>query len=216
MAEQSTSQLNESEDQIEKDSQANANDFPSAESMLARLNSVNIEAFDIQLKMDELKGKWNWIFVLTMPISALLLVSLTLLGLFFADSFVISFIISSGIVFSIAKVIDGYEQQYRSLARKHIMKTIAEIEDDIGLIHNFKEFLPKKYRHLWQCVRKKNFIYIEQYTTAIRLLQSKLEHEKFIKLWHFKYPMTDPEYVRDKLEEEADEKKRKDKSRARR
>lgn len=209
MAEQSNTQANESEDQTEKDGGAELIEIPTAELMLSKLNSIDLDVFDINQKMDELKGKWNWIFVLTMPISALLLATLTLLGLFFADSFVISFIVSAGIVFFIAKLIDGYEQQYRAMARRHIMQTIAEIEIEVGLIYHFKEFLPTKYRHLWQSVRKKNFIYVEQYKNAILLLQRKLEHEKFIQLWHLKYPMTDPEYVQEKLEEEAEEKKKK-------
>lgn len=209
MAEQSNTQANESEDQTEKDGRAEFIEIPTAELMLSKLNSIDLDVFDINQKMDELKGKWNWIFVLTMPISALLLATLTLLGLFFADNFVISFIVSAGIVFFIGKIIDGYEQQYRAMARRHIMQTIAEIEIEIGLIYHFKEFLPTKYRHLWQSIRKKNFIYVEQYKNAIHLLQLKLEQEKFIKLWHLKYPMTDPEYVQEKLEEEAEEKNKK-------
>ncbi len=208
MAEQSNTQANESEDQTEKDGGAELIEIPTAELMLSKLNSIDLDVFDINQKMDELKGKWNWIFVLTMPISALLLATLTLLGLFFADSFVISFIVSAVIVFFIGKIIDGYEQQYRAMARRHIMQTIAEIEIEVGLIYHFKEFLPTKYRHLWQSVRKKNFIYVEQYKNAILLLQRKLEHEKFIQLWHLKYPMTDPEYVQEKLEETEEKKKK--------
>lgn len=184
--------------------------IPTAELMIDRLNAINLDHFDIHARMDVLKGKWNWVFILTMPISALLLVIFTLLGMFIADNFIIGFIFSAILVFAIAKIIDGYEQQYRKQARKHISNTVAEIETELGLLHHFKEFLPAKYRHLWQTTRKKNFSYIEQYKGAILLLQRRLEPDKFIKLWHLKYPMTDPEYVKEILEEEKAEKKRKE------
>jgi hypothetical protein len=184
--------------------------LPTAELMIDRLNSINLEQFDVDARMDLLKGKWNWVFILTMPISALLLVIFTLLGMFIADNFIIGFIFSSILVFSIAKIIDGYEKQFRRQARKQISDTVAEIEGELGLLHHYKEFLPAKYRHLWQTTRKKNFSYIEQYKAAILLLQRRLEVDKFIKLWHLKYPMTDPEYVKEILEEEKAEKKRKE------
>jgi len=170
------------------------NQLHTAEEMLERLSNIELNIFDIPAKTEELKGKSNWIFTLTMPLSALVLVTFTLLGLFIADSFVISFIISALIVFFIAKIIDGYEQQYRKQARQDVMKTIGDIEGEQGLLHHFKDFLPVKFRHLWQSTRKKNFIYVEQYKISIQLLQEKLEHDKFIKLWQLKYPETTPEH----------------------
>lgn len=184
--------------------------LPTAELMLDRLYAVNLDVFDINIAMEDLKGQWNWLFILTMPISALLLVIFSLLGLFITDNFIGSFVVSALIVFSVAKIIDSYEQKFRTQARKTIMYAVADIEGDLGLIHHFREFLPSKYRHLWQSVRKKNFQYIEQYNTAIFLLQQKLEAHKFTKLWHLKYPMTDPEHVKSLLEEEALKEKKKE------
>lgn len=169
------------------------NQTPTAEVMLERLNNINIADLDVITNMDLLKGKWNWLFILTMPISAIFLVSVTLFGLFIGDNFIISFVIGALIIYAIAKVIEGYEQQFKIQARHNIMQKIAMIESDFGLIHHFKDFLPVKYRHLWQSVRNKNFMYIAQYSIAIKLLQNKLDHKKFSDLWLLKNPISDLE-----------------------
>lgn len=183
--------------------------LPTAELMLDRLQSIDLSYFNKHERTDEAKGQHAWIFVLTMPASALLLVILTFLGALITDQLIISFVVSAGLVYSIAKLIDNYEQRYVHAGRLLMMQKIADFEGDLGLLYHFKEFLPKKYRHLWQSVRSKNFIFVEQYVSAIHLLQTKLDTEKFIKLWHLKYPLTDPEYVEAMLTEEAEQAKRK-------
>ncbi len=198
---------NASEDtDVANDVEEAQSSLPTADFMLARLHNIDLSYFDINARADELKGTNAWIFILTAPISAILLVLLTLLGSFLTGYFIISFIVSAGIVYSFAKIVDTYEQGYLRQARVVMMKRIEEIEGELGLLYHFKEFLPTKYRHLWQSVRHKNFQYIEQYIYAIRLLQAKLDKDKFTKLWHLKYPLTDPEYVEAKLIEEAKKK----------
>lgn len=168
---------------------------PTAERMLERLHQIDLDSFDIKTETDVLKGTHAWIFILTMPISALALVVFTLLGSFLTGYFIASFLATALIIFTIAQIIDTYEQKFRRQARLNVMKRIEETEDEIGLLPHFRDFLPQKYRHLWQSVRRKNFIYIDQYISAIKLLQQKLDEEKFIHIWHLKYPTTDPEYM---------------------
>lgn len=168
---------------------------PTAERMLERLMQVNTELFDTDAETEILKGKHVWIFVLTMPVSAIILVTLTLLGTYLTGYFIASFIATALIIFTIAQIIDGYEQKFRRQARLNVMQRIEQTEGEIGLLPHFRDFLPTKYRHLWQSVRRKNFIYTEQYINALTLLQTKLDQEKFIYIWRLKYPTTDPDYI---------------------
>lgn len=166
---------------------------PTAEEMLDRLHAVNLDDFDLQTITDELKGNNAWLFVLTMPITAILLVVFTLLGTFMTGYFILSFIVSAGILFVIGKMIDQYEQKFRHQARLEVMRRIKEAETEEGLVPHFKDFLPKKYRHLWQSLKKQNYIYIEQYIAAITLLQQRLDSDKFIRIWRLKHPETAPD-----------------------
>ncbi|MDX1796585.1 MAG: hypothetical protein R3219_07650 [Hydrogenovibrio sp.] len=175
---------------------------PSAEQMLARLEAVDIDTLDVQTITDELKGDQAWLFVLTMPISAIVLAVFTLLGTFLTGYFIVSFLVTAGIVFLIGQMINQYEQKFRREARLEAINRIAAYEGEEGLIPHFHDFLPDKYRHLWQSLRKKNFIYVEQYIAAVRLLQGKLDHEKFTHIWHLKHPETDPENQEPSDEEE--------------
>ena len=166
---------------------------PTAEEMLERLHAVDVDDFDIEQRTNELKGNNAWLFVLTMPVTAILLVIFTLLGTFLTDHFIISFILSAGILFVIGKMIDQYEQKFKYQARLDIMRRIKETETEEGLIPHFRDFLPKKYRHLWQSLKKQNYMYIDQYIAALTLLQQRLDDEKFIRVWRLKYPETAPE-----------------------
>lgn len=167
---------------------------PTAEEMLDRLHNVNLDDLDLRDLTDLAKGKQAWYFVMTMPVSALILVLGTLLGSFTTGYFIASFIISASFIFIIGQMIDQYERKFKNLARLEAMKRIEAFEGELGLLPHFSDFLPVKYRHLWQSIKKRNFIYIEQYVAAIRLLQAKLDREKFIYIWRLKYPQTDPDY----------------------
>lgn len=167
---------------------------PTAERMLQRLMQVDLNQFDIKTETEVLKGSHAWLFVLTMPISALLLVIFTLLGSYLTGYFIASFLATAVFIYTVAQMIDNFEQKFRRQARLNVMKNIETTEGEIGLLPHFRDFLPPKYRHLWQSVRRKNFIYVDQYIAAITLLQTKLDQEKFIYIWRLKYPTTDPEY----------------------
>lgn len=168
---------------------------PTAERMLQRLMATDVDSFDIKKETDALKGNHAWIFVLTMPVSAILLVVFTLLGSYLTGYFLASFLATALIIYTIAQIIDSHEQKFRRQARLNVMGRIEQNEGEIGLLPHFRDFLPPKYRHLWQSVRRKNFIYVDQYISAITLLQNKLDKEKFIYIWHLKYPTTDPGYT---------------------
>lgn len=172
---------------------ANNPQVPSPEEMLQRLNSVNLEQFNIKTVTDELKGKHAWIFVLTMPISAILLMVFTLLGTFITGYFIVSFVITAGLLFLVAKMLDQYEQKFRYQARIEVMKRIEQTEGTFGLVPHFKDFLPAKYRHLWQSLKKGNYLYIEQYIAAMMLLQNKLESEQFTRIWYIRHPELEPQ-----------------------
>ncbi|MDX1347325.1 MAG: hypothetical protein R3189_03635 [Thiomicrorhabdus chilensis] len=166
---------------------------PTAEEMLERLHAVDIQQFNISEVANQLKGNKQWISILTIPVSAILLVVLTLIGTFVFDYFIASFLFSAGLVYFIAKILDQYDQQYRLKARKLVMQRIAATEGDYGLLPHFKHFLPVKYRHLWQSLPKGRYMYIDQYIQAILLLQRKLEAEKFTKIWHLNHPELAPQ-----------------------
>ncbi|WP_019895969.1 hypothetical protein [Hydrogenovibrio halophilus] len=176
-------------------------DIPTAETMLERLQSVNVDDFDLKTVTDEVKGNQAWLFVLTLPMSAFLLVVLTLLGTFLTDHFVLSFLFTALLVYGIGKVIDQYEQKFRYQARLEVMDRIRKAEGEFGLLPHFRDFLPKKYRHLWQSLRRYNYAYIDQYIAAIRLLQQRLDPDKFIRVWRLKYPETAPDYEYDEYGE---------------
>lgn len=173
---------------------------PTAEEMLERLHAVNLDDFNMQEITDELKGNNAWLFVLTMPITAILLVVFTLVGTFATGYFILSFIVSAGILFVVGKMIDQYEQKFRYQARLEVMRRIKEAETEDGLIPHFKDFLPRKYRHLWQSLKKQNYIYIDQYIAAMTLLQQRLDSDKFIRIWRLKHPETAPDA--EEMEEE--------------
>jgi len=90
---------------------------------------------------------------------------------------------------------ENQEHNYKIAARHEVIRRIAETEGEFGLIPHFKHFLPNKYRHLWQSLRKGQYHYIEQYVQAVLLLQNKLEEDQFTRIWYLTYPETDPEYV---------------------
>lgn len=174
---------------------------PSADEMLERLQAVDTQDFDINKALEEEKGENAWIFVMVMPISAIILVLFTLLGTFFTGYFIASFVVTALLLFMIGKIFDQYEQKYRYQARLKIMQRIQETEGDFSLLIHFKDFLPKKYRHLWQSLRKGRYQYIDQYISAINLLQHKLDPEKFKRIWGIHYP----EYAIEEDTEDTDE-----------
>ncbi len=182
--------MNES---ISPESPINNPTTPTAEEMLTRLNQVNVDIFNLEIVSDETKGKYAWLFVLTMPVTAVLLMIFTLLGTFISGNFIISFIITALLLFIIGKIIDQFEQKFHHQARIEVMRRIYETESEYGLIPHFKDFLPQKYRHLWQSLRKNNYQYIDQYIAAVTLLQNKLDAEKFTQIWHIRYPEIAPE-----------------------
>lgn len=165
---------------------------PSAEAMLERLQAVDITQFDLTAATNQLKGNKQWISILTIPVSALLLVMITLIGTFVWDAPIASFLVAAGLIYVVARLFDQYEQQYRRQARQLVMQRIAATEGDYGLIPHFKHFLPTKYRHLWQSLRKRNYMYIDQYIQAVALLQKQLDPAKFTKIWHLHHPEVAP------------------------
>ncbi|KUJ71796.1 hypothetical protein [Thiomicrospira sp. WB1] len=174
------------------DNDENTTDIPDAETMLKRLQTVNVDDFDLRTVTDEVKGNQAWLFAMTLPMSALLLVSFTLLGAFLSGHFVLSFLVTAFVVYGLGKLIDQYEQKFRYQARLEVMDRIRRAEGEFGLVPHFRDFLPKKYRHLWQSLRRYNYAYIDQYIAAIRLLQQRLDPDKFIRVWRLKYPETAP------------------------
>lgn len=166
---------------------------PRAEEILKRLYDVDLSDLDLELVGDQLKGNRIWIPILTVPVSAVILALFTLLGTFLFDQPLISFVITAALLLWIGNMLENSQNVYTYKAREEVRQRIADIEEGFGLLPHFQSFLPKRYRHLWQSVRKGNYIYIEQYVQAIDLLQNKLEPEKFTKIWHIKFPETDPE-----------------------
>jgi len=182
-------------DAIDQTNNTAANNIPSPEEMLSRLRDINVQTFNMKEVANELKGNKIWISILTIPVSASILVVITLLGSFMFDRPIISFLLAAGLLFWISKMFEHQEQNYIIAARHEVIRRIAETEGEFGLIPHFKHFLPKNYRHLWQSLRKGRYDYIEQYVQAILLLQNKLEPEQFTRIWYLTYPETDPDYV---------------------
>lgn len=168
-------------------------DIPSPEEMLQRLNDVDVQKFNIETLANEMKGNKVWISILTIPVSAVILVAATLIGGFIFDSPIISFLLAAALLFWISKMFEGHERHFKMVARQEVINRIQQTEGEFGLIPHFKHFLPAKYRHLWQSVRKGNYVYIEQYVQAILLLQNKLDGQKFVKIWYMTYPEINPE-----------------------
>lgn len=166
--------------------------IPSPEEMMVRLNKVNVQDFDVKEIANQLKGDKIWISILTIPVSAIILVTFTLLGSFLFDSPIISFLVTAGLLFWVSKMFEQHERHYQVAARQEAINRIQSTEGEFGLIPHFKHFLPNKYRHLWQSLRKGNYMYLEQYVQAILLLQNKLEPEKFARIWYLTYPEIDP------------------------
>ena len=172
---------------------------PAPEEMLQRLNAVDVQAFNMDDIATELKGNKIWISILTIPVSAIILVTFTLIGAYIFDSPIISFVVTAAFLFWVSKLFEQQERNFKFQARKEVERRIKETEGEFGLVPHFKHFLPNKYRHLWQSLRKGNYVYIEQYVQAILLLQNKLDPDHFKRIWYLTYPETDPE--RDDLEE---------------
>jgi len=171
----------------------NQTDIPSPEEMLQRLKNVDVQLFNIKTTANELKGNKIWVSVLTIPVSAILLVLITLFGSFMFDQPILSFIIAAALLFWVSKMFEGQETNYKIAARHEVMQRIKQTEGDFGLIPHFKHFLPNKYRHLWQSLKKGKYQYIEQYVQAILLLQNKLDADNFTRIWYLTYPEIDPE-----------------------
>jgi len=169
--------------------------IPSPEEMLQRLNAIDVQTFNMQEVANELKGNQIWVSILTIPVSATILVVVTLLGSFLFDRPVISFLLAAGLLFWVSKMFENQERNYKIAARHQVINRIQQTEGEFGLIPHFKHFLPNKYRHLWQSLKKGNYTYIEQYVQSILLLQNKLEPEQFTRIWYLTYPELDPDYV---------------------
>lgn len=161
---------------------------PSAEKILSDLQAVDIEYFNLKTVEDEVRGNRIWINTLTIPVTALSLVILTFLGAWISGHLFISFAVSAGLLFFIGKLFESYDQQIKWDARKEVERRIAETEGDFGLIVHFKSFLPTRYRHLVQSLKRERYLYIDQYVHAVSLLQKKLDHEKFTQAWHMVHP----------------------------
>lgn len=167
--------------------------IPSAEEMIQRLKNVDVQQFNIQTIATELKGNKIWVSILTIPVSAIILVLITLLGSFMFDQPIGSFIAGAVILFWVSKMFEGQERNYKIAARHEVMLRIQQTEGEFGLIPHFKHFLPNKYRHLWQSLKKGQYQYIEQYVQAVLLLQKKLDANHFSRIWYLTYPETDPD-----------------------
>lgn len=187
--------LNNNIDQVD-----NSKTTPSAEEMFSRLKAVNLRQFDINAIADELKGNHIWIPILAVPVSAVILALFTLLGAFLFDQPIVSFVITAVLLLWVGKELERSQEVFTLRARQEVVNRIADIEDGFGLLPHFKVFLPKRYRHMWQSVRKGHYIYIEQYVQAIALLQDQLEAKRFIKVWHISHPEIDPERISTSVE----------------
>lgn len=178
---------------------------PAPEVLLRRLHEVDVEQFNSATVANELKGQKAWLFVMVMPISAVLLVTITLAGTFITDHLIGSFIAGSVLIFLAGKMLEQYEQQFKVRAYHIVIGRIAETEGDYGLLFHFKDFLPKKYRHLCKSLKRKEYHYIHQYITATYLLQQKLNPQKFTHIWYMKHPELAPEGYFDESDEDEDE-----------
>lgn len=167
-------------------------DIPSAQTMLEKLHAINLEDFDIKKVEEEIRGNRVWINTLTIPVAMLSLVLFTFLGAWISGHLIMSFLIAAGLVFFIGKMFEGYDRQVKWDARRETERRIAETEGEFGLLVHFKPFLPTRYRHLIQSLKRRRYLYIDQYIQAINLLQRKLDHDKFTQAWYIVYPHLKP------------------------
>jgi hypothetical protein len=184
-------ETNQPSDFLDQDDQGPV--IPDPEEMLTRLKQVDVQSFNIEKIANELKGDKVWISILTIPVSAIILVSFTLLGSFLFDRPIVSFIVTALLLFWISKMFEQHERNYKIAARQEVINRVRATEGEFGLIPHFKHFLPTKYRHLWQSLKKGNYMYVEQYVQAILLLQNKLDPQQFIRIWYLTYPEIAPE-----------------------
>lgn len=175
-----------------EDQAQTSEDIPSAQTMLGRLHAINLEDFDIKKVEEEMRGNLIWINTLTIPVAMLSLLLFTFLGAWISGHLILSFLVSAGIVFFIGKMFEGYDRQVKWDARRETERRIAETEGEFGLLVHFKPFLPTRYRHLIQSLKRRRYLYIDQYIQAINLLQRKLDHDKFTQAWHIVYPHLKP------------------------
>ncbi|MBF6057178.1 MULTISPECIES: hypothetical protein [Thiomicrorhabdus] len=166
---------------------------PTADQMLNRLYAIEPNSFETERIAENLRGKRNWISAFTIPVSAILLVSMTLIGTFLSDRFVVSFLISALLVYWIGKIVEFYDKSFDRKARIQVLNHIAETETDYAFLPHFKSFLPNKYQHLVRALSKQNFFYIVPYAKAIQHLQRHLDHDAFRSYWHLSYPQTKPQ-----------------------
>lgn len=166
--------------------------IPSAEDMLAKLMNINLDDYDLRHAEDLLRGNLVWINILTVPVTLVLLLLFTLLGGLATGHFTLSFIVTALLLFMAGKMFEGYDLKIKLQARQEIEARIADTESDFGFIVHFKYFLPTRYRHLIQSLKRRRFLYIDQYIQAVRLLQNKLDHEQFTEAWHRVYPEIAP------------------------
>ena len=174
------------------------NQIPAPEQMIEKLNSIDLAIFDLKQREEKLKGKLAWISALTIPISAILITATVLLTIFFSHSLTaafIAFIIVGMLLMIIAKALESSERQAKYMAYQQTIEAIKQIEEPYGLVYHFRHFLPERYRHLWQSVRKGDYQHIKQYAQAIAMLQDKLEPAKFQHIWYLEFPeIAPPEY----------------------
>lgn len=175
-----------------EDQSQTSEDIPSAQTMLGRLHAINLEDFDIKKVEEEMRGNLIWINTLTIPVAMLSLLLFTFLGAWISGHLILSFLVSAGIVFFIGKMFEGYDRQIKWDARRETERRIAETEGEFGLLVHFKPFLPTRYRHLIQSLKRRRYLYIDQYIQAVNLLQRKLDHDKFTQAWHIVYPHLKP------------------------
>lgn len=164
---------------------------PSAKVLLDRINSVDTTQFELKRVEQDIMGNKVWVNALTIPVTMVSLVVFTFLGAWFSGYIFISFIVSAFFVFIIGKLFEGYENQFKWQARQEVERRISETEGSEGLIIHFKSFLPTRYRHLIQCLKKGNTQYIDQYIQAVSILQRKLDKQKFTHAWQLAYPETE-------------------------
>ena len=131
-------------------------DIPSPEEMLRRLKDVDVQQFNIKTVASELKGNKIWVSVLTIPVSAIILVLITLLGSFMFDQPILSFIVAAALLFWVSKMFEGQERNYKIAARHEIMQRIKQTEGEFGLIPHFKHFLPSNIVTFGSLLKKAN------------------------------------------------------------
>lgn len=166
--------------------------IPNAQTMLTRLHEIDLADYDIKKVEEQIRGDRVWINTLTIPIAMLSLVLFTFLGAWISGHLTLSFLVSAGLIFFVGKMFESYDKQVKWDARRETERRIAETEGEFGLLVHFKPFLPTRYRHLIQSLKRRRYLYIEQYIQAINLLQRKLDHDKFTQAWYMVYPHLKP------------------------